>query len=87
MLNDMSEKIDEILFEYFCACCGQEDYVHMNIGTICKNCNWEYDTEEESDDPLAIGPNGMTVSDYRGTWIRAGKPKGIPRWRWKEEVN
>jgi hypothetical protein len=37
--------------------------------------NWEYDTEEESDDPLAIGPNGMTVSDYRGTWIRAGKPK------------
>ena len=87
MLNDMTEKIDEILFEYICACCGHEDHVNMNIGTVCKNCNWEYDPDEEGDDPYAFGPNGTNVSEYHSAWVRAGKPKGLPRWRWKDEVN
>lgn len=83
----MSDKIDDILFEYICACCGHEDLVHLNLGTICKNCNWEYDPDEESNNPMAIGPNGMTVSDYYSAWVRAGKPKGLSRWCWKDEVN
>ena len=64
MLSDMSDKIDDILFEYICACCGHEDLVRMNLGTICKNCNWEYDPNEEGDDPYAFGPNGTNVSEY-----------------------
>jgi hypothetical protein len=57
------------------------------LGIICEKCNWEHNLDEESDDINAIGPNGMTLSDYRGKWIRAGKPIGIPSWQWPEEVN
>lgn len=83
----MSERIDDILFEYVCACCGHGDLVPIYIGTVCKNCYWEYDPDEESDDPDAIGPNGTNVNEYHSAWVRAGKPKGLPRWRWKDEVN
>jgi len=78
---------DNILFEYICSCCGEEDMVHFNVGTVCKNCGWEYDPNEEGDDPYAIGPNGSNVDDYRAAWIRAGEPKGESRWQWSEEVN
>lgn len=78
---------EKILFEYLCACCGYKDHVHMNIGTVCRNCNWEYDPNEEGDDPYAIGPNGTNVDEYYSAWVRAGKPKGKPRWLWNDEVN
>jgi len=78
---------DNILFEYICSCCGHEDMVYYNIGTVCRNCNWEYDPNEEGDDPYAIGPNGCSVEEYYYAWERAGKPKGKARWEWSEEVN
>lgn len=79
--------VDEILFEYICFCCGDQQLVNYNIGTTCKNCGWEYSPEEEKNDHEAIGPNGCTIDEYRATWIRAGKPKGTPRRYWREEVN
>lgn len=76
-------------FQYFCDCCDHYIMVEspIFIGIVCPECNWEYDAEEQTNDPDAIGLNGLIVKEYRRAWIRAGMPRGKPRHLWPEEVN
>lgn len=53
----------------------------------CPICNWIHSSSEETNESDAFGPNGMTLEEYQGRWKRAGKPKGIPWWKWQEEIN
>lgn len=39
-----------------------------SLGSICPVCEWERDSDEESNDPLAYGPNGSTLAHYRVLW-------------------
>lgn len=73
------------MYKYTCPCCKHATEMKdagESMGHICRNCFWEEDEWEESNDPDCVGANGSTLDDYRNAWIAAGRPKNMPRWRW-----
>ena len=60
-----------------CPVCGKHEFSAQNSYEICPECGWEDDAAQEDDPNEALGPNYMSLGEYRDRYKDGWRPEWL----------
>ncbi len=70
----MKNKFNE---PHSCPVCGKYKFSQYGSFEICPVCGWEDDSVQENDPDFDIGPNVISLNEYRSKYEQGWRPEYV----------